>query len=310
MASTDLLKDLIKPPFANYDVVVYFGCGLFALPFLSHYLGQHQVHLLAQDFGFEPPFVATLIAALLLLFSVYILGHIIAYMSSLFIEKAIDAFFGKVSTVVLLASPSRKGGANSLFRQQLRKGLTSSFEKSAWLSGVGRILAHLPVLLPYMVLIAAGVFGFYRSRVPKTVMDAADTKLQSLPMVQCKIAEDERWFKPLEQYVIANNPSATARMYNYLIISGLFRSLSFIFLVSAWFETIYLLDRTFSPSANSGILMVSKGGWLAQFGGWAAIIVVYLFSLFSYLKFQRRYVEEAIFSFVLTREEWHDGLAR
>jgi hypothetical protein len=72
--------------------------------------------------------------------------------------------------------------------------------------------------------------------------------------------------------------------------------------VSGWFESVYLFDRTFSPVANSGILMIGGGGWSAQFGSWAAIVVVYLFSLFSYLKFQRRYVEEAIFSFVLAKE--------
>jgi len=34
---------------------------------------------------------------------------------------------------------------------------------------------------------------------------------------------------------------------------------------------------------------------------YALLCIIYLFSLFSYLKFQRRYVEDAIFAFVFTK---------
>ncbi|MBX7460363.1 hypothetical protein, partial [Qipengyuania huizhouensis] len=33
----ETLKNIGRPPFANYDLVVYFGGGLFALPFLYRY---------------------------------------------------------------------------------------------------------------------------------------------------------------------------------------------------------------------------------------------------------------------------------
>ena len=302
MAATDIVKDLVKPPFANYDVVVYFGCGLFALPLINHYLGEHKVHFMGDGFGFEPPFLEVLISTLVLLFSVYILGHIIAYTSSIFIEKVADAFFGKVSTVILLASNDKRGGPNSLFRDQLGKGWKASFRHSTWLSGTVRILAHLPVLIPYALLAWAGVFGFYRTRMPRSVMEAADTKLQAISELDCRIMHDTKWYKPLEQFVIANHAGATARMYNYLIISGLFRSLSFLFLVCVWFEAAYLVIRTFHGTAPLGVIMDSQGSWLSQLMSVATVTLVYIFSLFSYLKFQRRYVEEAIFAFVLTKD--------
>lgn len=302
MAAADIVKDLVKPPFANYDVVVYFGCGLFALPLINHYLGQHKVHFMADGFGFEPPFVETLISTLVLLFSVYILGHIIAYTSSVFIEKAVDAFFGKVSTVILLASNAKRGGPNSLFRDQLRKGWKASFRQSTWLSGTVRILFHLPMLIPYVLMAWAGIFGFYRTRMPQSVMEAADKKLQAIPELDCRIAQHTKWYKPLEQFVIANHAGATARMYNYLIISGLFRSLSFLFLICVWFEVAYLALRTLKDSAPLGIIMTSEGSWLAQLASVGTVALIYVFSLFSYLKFQRRYVEEAIFAFVLTKD--------
>jgi hypothetical protein len=301
MSGLESLKDLVKPPFANYDIVVYFGCGLFSLPFFNHYVGRHEVHFLKFDLGFKPEFANTVITTLVLLFSVYICGHIVAYVSSLVIEKTMDAFFGKTSTVVILGGQGSKGAVNSIFRSQLQKGFTASFSRSAWLSGVFRLGSHLPLGGAYAVLIVAGVFGFYRTRVPKDVITAAETKLGGFNLTDTSIAVDKPWFKVVEACVINNNSTATSRMYNYLVISGLFRSLCLIFLAASWFEMVYVALAALGYYAPPGLLMLGHGGIIAQIASYFAITIVYLFCLFSYLKFQRRYVEEAIFAFVFTK---------
>jgi hypothetical protein len=48
--------------------------------------------------------------------------------------------------------------------------------------------------------------------------------------------------------------------------------------------------------------MLGGATWLDQVKSYSLLTIVYLFSLFSYLKFQRRYVEDAIFAFVFTKE--------
>jgi len=298
----ETIKDLVKPPYANYDVVVYFGCGLFALPFLFHYLGRPADTNLSFNFGLEPPFVATLVTSLALLFSVYILGHIIAYAASQFIEKTMDTYLGKTSTAILLCCENQKSTISAAFRARVGSGFASNFKRPNWLSGSVRTLAHAPLLIAYFVLVGLGVFGYYRTRVSAIVMDAATTKLKALPRGATEIGKDKPWFKALEAAVINNNSAATARMYNYLVISGLFRSVCLILLCSLWFEMAFTVARILGCPTEVGLLMFGAKTLASQFLSYFLMTVVYFFSLFSYLKFQRRYVEDAIFAFVFAKD--------
>jgi len=274
---------------------------LFSLPFMMHYTGSLRVKTTSFNFGIEPPFVSTLVTTLTVLFSVYILGHIIAYIGSQFIEKLMDSFFGKASTIILLGSKVRQGSLNPMIREQLRKGVTKNFTKSTWLSGLVRCLSHLPAFPSYLLIFAAGAFGFYRTRVSDEVIKIANDKVVNLSAQHAHIKSDTQWFKPLEAIVMNNNPGATARMYNYLVISGLFRSICTILLASLWFEFVYLLSKAWGLDAPEGLLMLGNKTLFYQFVSYAALSTVYVFSLFSYLKFQRRYVEDAIFAFVFTK---------
>jgi hypothetical protein len=96
MAGVEAVKDLVKPPFANYDIVVYLGCGLFSLPFALHYGAQVFVETPSFVFEVRPEFVSTLITTLTMLFAVYIVGQILAYLASEFIEKPRTAFMEKL----------------------------------------------------------------------------------------------------------------------------------------------------------------------------------------------------------------------
>lgn len=301
MSGIESVKDLIKPPFANYDIVVYFGCGLFSLPFIMHYTGSLRVNPTSFNFGIEPAFVSTLVTTLTVLFSVYILGHIIAYIGSQFIEKLMDSFFGKASTIILLGSKVRQGSLNPMIRGQLGKGFSKNFTKTTWLSGAVRCISHLPAWPAYAAIFVFGVFGFYRTRVSDEVIKIADEKVRGLSIHNASIAADTQWFKPLEAIVINNNPGATARMYNYLVISGLFRSVCTILLASLWFEFVYLLSKAWGLDAPEGLLMLGNKSLWFQFVSYSSLSLVCVFSLFSYLKFQRRYVEDAIFAFVFTK---------
>jgi hypothetical protein len=297
MADVETLKDLLKPPFATYDVVVYFGCGLFALPFARHYLGEPATSSLKFNFGFQPDFANVVLTTLVLLVTVYIIGHIIAYVSGILVEKTMDAFFGKTSTVLLVASRGPHGGPNSVFRGLLLDGFLGSFKQSVTTS-LFRLFFHIPALLSYGIIIAFGTFGFYRSRVPTSVIDLAKSRFEKVGLQKDDIAVDKQWFKPLEAVVMNTNPTATARMYNYLVISGLFRSLSLIFLASLWFEAAYLMIRIVHRCPPSGLLMLGQESLFGQFTSFVLVNVIYVFCLFSFLKFKRRYVEDAVFAFV------------
>lgn len=299
MVQAEVLKDLIKPPFANYDVVVYFGCGIFFLPFLFHYVGEDHLRILSFNYAIEPHFAAVLVSSLSILFGVYVLGHMIAYAGSQFVEKLMDSLFGKTSTVVLLGSKD-SGGTNPMFRHQVRTWLRRSWKRSARFLVV-RAFLHLPVLIPYIALYSFGAFGFYRTRVSQGVMDRVASEFAQRKLPGGPVSADEPWYKAVEAYVMNNHAVATARMYNYLVIFGIFRSLSIIFLFSLWFEFAYALDKLFNKADHTGLFSLGYGGFRGLLLSYAILVTLYIFSLFSYLKFQRRYVEEAIFSFVMSK---------
>ncbi|WP_208631338.1 hypothetical protein [Sphingomonas aurantiaca] len=234
-----------------------------------------------------------------MLFSVYILGHIIAYLGSQLIEKVMDSLFGKASLVILRGTETNRDDFKKMMQQQIRLGISKHIEEASWFSSIVRFVCHLPILPAYIAIYLLKVFGFYRTRISQDVITAANGKVANAHIPEIK--QGKEWFKSLEAVVMNTNPSATARMYNYLVISGLFRSVSIILLASAWFELIYTIMKYKGYNAPEGLLMFGNNGIYAQSISYIAVCVVYLFSLFSYLKFQRRYVEDAIFAFVYAK---------
>ncbi|MEO6360747.1 MAG: hypothetical protein ABIO43_09250 [Sphingomicrobium sp.] len=304
MGPADILKSAVKPPFANYDIVVYFGCGLFLLPFLRHYVVEpFGLRFPIFNFQIGIEFVDGLITALSLLFAVYILGHVIAYGGSQLIEKAVDAALdGKTSAIVNSASKATDDQRKSLLRARLRSGWRRSWSKQGWFTALIRYGTHFPAAIAYGLIYILGMFGFYSTRVEPTLFDAAATRLRNLKL-GIEVGEDGRWFKALEAVVINKQPVATARMYNYLVISGLFRSIALIFLFALWMELLHLVLWKVCGWEHIGFFLSDRGGVLRWLFGYFVLTTLYCFALFSFLKFQRRYVEDAIFAFVLSSDD-------
>jgi hypothetical protein len=89
-------------------------------------------------------------------------------------------------------------------------------------------------------------------------------------------------------------------MYNYLVISGLFRSLSLLFLACIWAEAYYAAMCLMSGDYPLRPLLSDANTIPAHLFNIALLYTAFGFSISSYMKFQRRYAEEAIFAFVLS----------
>lgn len=296
------LSGFVKPPFANYDVVVYFGGGLFAVPFIYRYL--------LQPFGLNVPrfsvpmgdgFLAETVAVLTTLFVIYILGHMLAYVGSQFIEKFVDRIFGKISSAIIASSKSNPATRDEHIRALIFDRVSKIKEERAVIPSLTRFAPHLIMSPVYLAIFGLGFFGYYDSRVPEGVLRQAEAKFGKLGLEGCEISLSSKWYKALEYFVINNNPSATVRMYNYLVIGGLFRTIALVLLLSAWAQTYYILHFAFD---NEWMLQPLMGNSAPGMGLLELVltVVTYIFSLFSYLKFQRRYAEEAIFAFVFQPE--------
>jgi len=304
----DPSKVIQRPPFANYDLVVYFGGGLFAIPFINRYLvvptqirwPQFKV-IMASDVASE------IVAGLALLFSIYIMGHIIAYVASQLIERAMSSVLGKVSSAIIISSSSPERIRNDAMRALIFYRLKLIWKAGFRIAHLVRFVFHLPVIPLYLVSFLFGVFGYYETRIPAQIVNMARQKMARLDWDGLRISLRTKWFKPLEYYVINFDQAATLRMYNYLVIGGLFRSLSLVLLSALWLQIYYSVhlwvdgDVFLSP-------LFARDPFLSLLVELGITAAVYLFCLFSFIKFQRRYAEEAIFTFAL--KDFENGADR
>lgn len=98
-----------KAPFANYDLVVYLGGGLFAILILWKYVGwPFQIFDFSSFLSTDNrSWVEDVVFLLLMGVCSYVLGHMISYQSSYFIEGFIEKSLGKFSKVVEITTVDR-----------------------------------------------------------------------------------------------------------------------------------------------------------------------------------------------------------
>lgn len=295
------LKDLVRPPFANYDVVVYFGGGLFFLPFIDRYIIQPtgtnfpRFRLeLGSDISSET------ISILCLLFCIYIIGHFLAFFSSHVVEKVIDRYLGKISTAILFSAISSEQKRVWAFRSVIWDKIKNIRPEKQLYITIIRTFFHIPVLPYYLFMFLSGIFGYYSTRITSESVSLLRIKYSELVIPNGSLTIRSKWFKPLEYYVINNIPNSFPRMYNYLVIAGLFRTLCIIFLFSTWMTIYYLFhflifDRWLLKS------MMGHSGYREGIVELLLVSMLYIFCFYSYIKFQRRYAEEAIMALTFTR---------
>lgn len=293
------VKDYIKPPFANYDLVVYLGCGLFFLPLIFHYIVEPLGIQFPQfEFQVGVPFADSAIATLSLFFSVYILGHMIAYVASHAIEKTVDLFFGKISTALIISHNCPSGKFAETVQAWIVKKFSLAFKRPHRISSTLRGLFLFPVWPTLIFIVSFRQLEYFKSRVPPRVF--IQVKAECARRGFGQIGLHTKWFKAIEHDVINNDPLALGRMYNYLLIGGVFRSLCFIFLCCSWAEFYFWMHKIF----HGDELVKSLSQDPLRYGHAITFMimnVLFGFSLSAYLKFARRYVEEAVFSFVLSK---------
>lgn len=300
----DTPKVPTRPPFANYDIVVYFGCGLFALPFIDHYyLEPFGVKIAALQPVTTASFSQAATSTLLLLFSVYVLGHILAFISSQFIEKPMEGIFGKTSSIIYKTSKAPPSEIAPLIIHQIKASLRESTKQSTYSSTIARLIIHLPMIAVYLLAYHLRIFGFYISRIPPQVFRAVERNVSKIGLEDIEIHENSPWFKVIESYVVNNYPTPSARRYNNRVISGFFRSICIIFLAAIWCEILYALGSIFSDSRAVATFMDASIQLPSAPVRIGALMAIYCFALYAYLKYQRRCVEEAILGFALTRIE-------
>lgn len=282
-----------KLPFANYDIVVYFGVGICCLPFLYRYILNTGMAKLPPVFaGYEDPLINNVVSIVCLIFGIYIIGHGLAILASLFIEQFLYRTVGPPSHVIVeSALPSLDG--NQKFRHLILNRIKKSYFTDLHFADFARVIFHLPVIPLYIAMYFIGFYGYYESKISSYIVIRVQNRLEECYDYPANIIDNDKWFKVIE-YACANDHSAAmGKMYNYLIIYGLFRSLSFLILMCLWMEYYFYFDR-------GGIGYLDHAGHGNFLFRMIVIYGAYVVSFIGFSKFTRRYTEEAIQAFSLS----------
>jgi hypothetical protein len=293
-----------KAPFANYDLIVYFGGGLFAILIFWKYIAL-PLHI----FDFSNIAASTSLSLVqdvtyLLILGVcaYVLGHLVSYQSSYFIEGFIERTLGKFSKLIEITTVDASKRSKKLKNEIWTNTKDRLFFRSR-IPFVNRTVPipwflptffHLPVMPWYAFVLLSNLFDFADTRLPSRMVTRVKSEvIRCFPEVG---TQDRQWFRWVEYYTAYNRPVAAASMYNYLVIFGLMRSLSYLFLLAIWLQIAHLAWAYYS-----GQSLISHGpngaiGWALYF---LVLYVAYITTVTSYCKFFRRYIEEAIMGFLL-----------
>ncbi|MBB4155179.1 hypothetical protein GGQ80_003097 [Sphingomonas jinjuensis] len=285
--------DKVKVPFANYDIVVYFGVGIASLPFVNRYVldgGKSKFPSLFT--AFDDPIINTTISIVALIFATYILGHGIAILAGSFIEQFVFQTVGQPSRFI--ADVAKAHSEPGHMRRMIKQSLKKSYRNHPKFIDLARLAFHIPAIPIYLMMYWIGFYDFYESKISSYIILRVQSRLERCFDYPSQIFSDTRWFKIVEYSCANDHPVALSRMYNYLVIYGLFRSTSFLLLCCVWCEWFYFFDRGglgFFDPRGSGYLSIRL----------AIVYSSYLISLIGYMKFSRRYTEEATLAFALSK---------
>lgn len=243
--------------------------------------------------------VGQVITAVVWLSASYLVGHIVAFISSYVVEKFVHNKLGYPSDIWLTSErllhhgQPRRTTYRSIFSRSIAK------SPDQWVPRLISFL-QLPAAAPLFGLRLTKPFGFYTPKIPFGLLPDVERRYGRL---QTSVAIDigTRWEKVLEHYVSNNCMPAYTRMYNYLVIYGALRMLALIVLGYLW--ALVARDLYFKLD----------GSWVVDMPRtifFHSLSVVYVLAVMAFAKFNRRYFEECILAFLYGVPEHTPGRAR
>ncbi|AUX68713.1 hypothetical protein CHX26_03580 [Porphyrobacter sp. HT-58-2] len=281
-------------PFATYDLAVYLPGGAILLVLaqysLETILGSPA---LAQVNHFGSDLVNTVILAILWISASYLAGHLGAYLSSIFIEKFVHTALSYPSNVWIKKEEYTAAGISC---DQFTKSFLTQKISEAWnkhrsrLTSIALFVFLFPIWLPLSFFIWLKPVSFYDPKLPEGLLPDVRSEFSKISRT-VKVEEGTRWEKMVEHHVANNCPLAYQRMYNYLVIYGALRLLSFIMIIAGWVIIV-----------KSVVAFFSVDGWVLSYRRsalyFAASIGAY-FAMLAFAKFNRRFFEECILALLL-----------
>lgn len=287
-----------KLPFASYDTVVYFGGGtsLFTILYIYFPLNLEVLPKNPTTFGEYGIFFLLAIGCV---FLVYAIGHALAFASSTLVEGLAHRTYGYPSLIYEHVVNSRSTPPRQSARRYFFQNTWGGFSKGAWVTSVIRFVFGLPIFIASLVTARVNFVGYFLPKIPEGATKLYADKLVDRDLHKYIDPFTQNWFKIIEHYVIANVPDTWRRMYNYMMIYGLLRSSTLLLLVAFWLEVNQIIVTKFDfyifPTPSYIGIRPRDG----MFGTLIFLAVCASTTYFCFVKFSRRYFEEALLGFSL-----------
>jgi hypothetical protein len=294
------VQDVKKLPFANYDVVVYLGIGMLSIPFV--------VQSIVIPLGFNIPlnrqlfqtgFVNTTVETLIVIFGGYLIGHIVAFVSSYLVEGFIHRFMGYPSHNWIRIVDNEGRETHKIFSDNIRQFVSRSTWKKYWLrpSSLGIIIFNFPAFPAYSIIYMLKAFDFYKPKISIELFSVFNEKYNEL-RIDVPLNTTASWVKIVEHCVSNNMPSGYVRFYNYMMIYGALRSMA---LLAHFYLWSFILGRIFDANYenNGAITQIFfhpeiDAHHVIQY---LAILSLIGIMMMAFAKFNRRAFEECIYCF-------------
>jgi len=274
-------------PFNTYDVIGYLAPGFLLLFWsvnLFNAIWGDVFTFLNQEFSF----VGQSIIIILIATTSYAMGHIIAIGASESIERICTSLIGHPSLYLIQKE-------NLDFQK-----IYSNFKlyHKTNIGMIVNIILFFPIYLIIFIYSVTGNIKFIAKRLGDNEIFLLREKFNNKYGIS--IDSNPDWFSICTSHCFNHNQFIAQRAYNYVVIYGFCRNMSFVTNFIFFFGLVFIL---------------SFGTLISQdFSGWITFnykyyIILYffiplislLFSVMlsiSFIKFQRRYAEEIIKSFI------------
>lgn len=269
-----------KNPFSLYDFLGYVFPGaiaIYILYFLISYgedksKGVESLQLSLED-------------SILWIICAYVVGHLIAYLSSLFVEIYAINLFNYPSSYLL--KKSKRWNYWSIDDKE-----TSKYQKSViiiWRIFVGLFL--LPVTIGYLITgKMLGAKTFFVKRLDDSMIIAInDSRIKLEKFLEVKLNSEGDWHRIVYHYEYEKNSAHAIKMDNYVALYGFLRALTFIFnCLFMWLLCIVAIPTiNFKNGVDWNLI------WIIVSLG----LVTYVFFM-AFIKFYRRFTLESLMSLV------------
>lgn len=292
---------MMKNPFSLFDFLGYIIPGAFTLLVIFYFVRMDPLdfvnpmqldEMITEIKGWLNASESIVSCSVFLILS-YITGHLVAYISSITIEKFIIWWYGFPSEF-LLVDEGRWHILHDGMSMARNKNCGYIFEiVRTYLLRIVVSLVLLPILLPTIIVKIIGGDGFFVKALDAYLRDIILCKRKSLSK-QLSLPDSSHYEKVdyhrvIYHYVYEKSGSHRQKMDNYVALYDFLRSLTLIFV---WIF-MYVMTYVFWNDCKIG-----QYYWLSLSG---LLVITYLFYM-GFFKFYRRFTLEAFMCLVSTSE--------